>query len=330
MKNIKKLTTIIFLTATMTAFGQTAQEYLDSGIEKHNKQDYKGALKDYDKAIKADDKLTAAYFNRGTIKLATSDLKGALVDFDKTISLDKKFIKAYYSRATVYVSQEKYKDAMPDLNKVIEMDENFPNALTLRGQLHFALQDKKACCKDFQRAKEIGDPAADKYLSKYCGNEQKGGESLMLYWPEEENWKMANSQENEQMMMLELVRNNETLEKWTEIGTMQSIKGATGVPMDKAMNLMYEQAKQACPKAKLTFIEKDESVQYPWVIFTIECASYKDSKTAESQLWYIVQGKTSLYTNFRAIKEATIPEATKKKWIDFFKGGKVVYLEDKK
>lgn len=326
---MRQILTFFIFTVAINAFGQSAQEYLDNGIEKHNNQDYKGALKEYNKAIKADDKLTAAYFNRGSIKLATYDFKGAISDFNKTIELDNNFIKAYYSRATVYVSQEKYKEAMPDLNTVIEMNETFPNALTLRGQIHFALKDKEACCKDFQRAKEIGDPAADKYLEKFCGNKQQGGESLMLHWPEDENWKMANSQENEQMMMIELVRNNETLENWTEIGTMQSIKGATGVPMDKAMNLMYEQSKQACPKARLTFIEKDENIEYPWIIFTIECASYKDSKTAESQLWYIVQGKTSLYTNFRAIKEATIPADTKNKWIKFFKSGKVVYTDGK-
>lgn len=313
-----------------TAFGQKAQEYLDNGIDKHTKEDFKGALKDYSKAIKEDDKLTLAYFNRGTVKLTINDLKGALADFDKTIELDNTFIKAYYSRASVYVTQEKYKEAMPDLNKVIEIDYKFPNALTLRGQLHFALQNKEACCRDFRRAKEIGDPAANDYLSKYCGNEQQSGESLMLYWPEEENWKMASNQENEQMAMMDLLRNDETLDNWTEIGTMQSIKGATGVPMDKAMNLMYEQSKQSCPKAKLTLIEKDENVEFPWTIFTIECDSHKDDKIAESQLWYIVQGKTSLYVNFRAIKETSIPEETKAKWIKFFKTGEVVYMDEKK
>ncbi|OFX59866.1 MAG: hypothetical protein A2046_02000 [Bacteroidetes bacterium GWA2_30_7] len=327
---MKKLVSIFILITTINSYGQTAQEYLDSGIEKHNKQDYKGALKDYNNAIKEDDKLASAYFNRGTIKLATYDYKGALADFNKTIELDNKFIKAYYSRATVYVNQENYKNALTDLNNVVEMNEIFPNVLTLRGQIHFALQNKEACCEDFKRAKEIGDPAADKYLAKYCGNEQQGGESLMLHWPEEENWKVGSNQENEQMMMIELLRNNETFENWTEIGTMQSIKGVTGIPMDKAMNLMYEESKKTCPKSILTFIEKDENVEYPWVIFTIECGKYKDSKTAESQLWYIVQGKTSMYTNFRAIKEASIPDITKKKWIDFFKGGKVVYMNDEK
>lgn len=327
---MRKLITIFILIATINVFGQTAEEFLKSGIEKHNKKDYNGALKDYNNAIKNNDKMSEAFYNRGTIKLIKNDLKGALSDFNKTILLDKDFIQAYYSRATVLINQQKYNEALIDLDKVVEMNEKFPNVLTLRAQIHFALQNKKACCKDLQRAKEIGDPAAEKYLNKFCGNEQQGGESLMLYWPEEENWKLENSQEDDQMMMIELLRNNETFDNWTEIGTMQSIKGVKNIPMDKAMNLMYEEAKQSCPKAILTFIEKDENNEYPWIIFTIECDKYKDDKTPESQLWYIVQGKTSLYTNFRAIKESIIPSDIKDKWIEFFKGGKIVYLEDEK
>ena len=34
---------------------------------------------------------------------------------------------------------------------------------------------------------------------------------------------------------------------------------------------MFEQSKLNSPKAKLTFIKKEESVEYPWIIFTIEC-----------------------------------------------------------
>jgi len=315
----------VFLFASLTIWGQTAQEYLERGEEKHRKQDLKGALKEYTKAIKADKTLSDAYLNRGNVKLALQDLKGALNDLDKSISLNDKSATAFYSRASVYVSQEKYKKAIPDLNKTIELDETFPNALTLRGQIHFALKDKKACCKDFQRAKEIGDPAADAYLSKYCGNEQQEGESLMLHWPEDENWKMANSQETKQMLMIELLKNDETFDNWTEIGTMQSLKGVVGLAMDKAMNLIAEQSKKDCPKTKITLIEKDEEAEFPWIIFSVECASYKSSKTAESQVWYIVQGRDALYMNFRAVKEATVPEKTKEKWLAFFKTGKVMY-----
>lgn len=315
------LLTVLYLSVS----GQTAQEYLQTGIEKHKQQDFKGAIKDYDRAISLDKNLKDAFFNRGTCQLALKDFKSAMKDFDKTLELDPKFVKAYYSRASVYVSQEKYVESLPDLDKTIELDATIPNAITLRGQIRAQTGNKKGACEDFNKAKEIGDKQADRYLNQFCGNEQLGGESLMLDWPESENWKLGNSQENEQMAMLELIHSNETLENWTEMGTMMSIKGIQNLPMDKAMNLMFDQAKQNSPKAKLTFLEKDETAEYPWVIFTIESPNFKNDKRPESQLWYVVQGKTSLYTNFRAIKKAAIPTDLKDKWIKFFKAGKVVY-----
>ena len=321
---MKNTITVLMLIFSITVFGQTSQEFLESGTAKHKEHNFKGAIKDYSKAIKADKKNKEAYFNRGTCELALKDFKSAMSDFDKTIKLDPKYVQAYYSRATVYASQNKYIEALPDLDKTIELDPAYPNALTLRGQIRAQTGNKEGACKDFNQAKEIGDKQADKYLNQFCGNEQQLGESLMLDWPEEENWKIGSSQENEQMAMLELIHADETLENWTEFGSMISIKGVKNLPMDKAMNMMFDQAKQNAPKSKLTFIEKDESVEYPWIIFTIESPSFKNDKTPESQLWYIVQGKTSLYTNFRAVKQATIPADLKEKWIAFFKTGKVV------
>ena len=323
---MKNTITALMLLLAVTVFGQSSTDFFESGILKHKKQDFKGAIKDYTKAIKSDKENKDAYFNRGTCELALKDFKSAMSDFNKTIKIDPKFVKAYYSRATVFVSQQKYTEALPDLDKTIELDAAFPNALTLRGQIRAQIGNKKGACEDFNQAKEIGDSQAGKYLSQFCGNEQQLGESLSLHWPEDENWKIGSKQENEQMDMLELIHSDETLENWTEFGSMMSIKGAKNIPMDKAMNLMFEQSKQNSPKAKLTFIEKDESVEYPWIIFTIESPSFKNDKTPESQLWYVVQGKTSLYTNFRAVKKAEIPEDLKEKWIKFFKTGKIVNM----
>jgi tetratricopeptide (TPR) repeat protein len=321
---MKKTLTTFAIICSLTAFGQTSQEHLQNGITKHKQQDFKGAIKDYDKAIKDDKTNKDAFYNRGTCELALKDFKSAMTDFNKTIELDPKFVKAYYSRATVFVSQEKYSEALPDLDKTVELDPTTLNVLTLRGQIRAQTGNKKGACEDFNQAKQIGDKQADKYLSQFCGNEQQVGESLLLDWPESENWKIGDNQENEQTQVIDLIHSNETLENWTELGNMTSIKGAKNIPMDKAMNLMFDQAKQNSPKAKLKFIEKDESVEYPWIIFTIESPSFKNDKRPESQLWYIVQGKNSLYTNFRAVKQATIPVELKDKWTKFFKTGKVI------
>lgn len=321
-----KFTLIITIAVVFSfnSFGQTAKEYLQNGITKHNQQDFKGAIKEYDKAIKEDKNNADAYYNRGTCALALKDFKSAMNDFTKTILIDPKFVKAYYSRATVFASQDKYVESLPDLDKTIELDPTFPNVLTLRGQIRAQTGNKKGACEDFNAAKKIGDKQADKYLSQFCGNTQQVGESFKLDWPIEENWKVGNSQETPQIMMLELIHTNETLEKWTEFGTMMSIKGAKNVAMDKAMNMMYEQAKLLSPKAKLTFVEKNETTEFPWIIFTIESPNFKNDKNPESQLWFVIQGKTSLFTNFRAVKKASISPELKEKWIKFFKKGEVV------
>lgn len=321
--------TILFFVAifcfwSTTVFGQTSSEYLQSGLLKHKNQDFAGAIKDYDNAIKSDENNKTAYYNRGTCQLALENFDAAISDFNKSIELDPKFVKAYYSRATTLISQKEYMEALPDLDVTIELDSAFPNALTLRGQIRAQTGDNKGACEDFTKAKELGDKKATTYLQQFCGNEQQVGESLMLDWPDSENWRVGSSQENGEMAMFELIHANETLEDWTEMGNMMSIKGIKNVPMDKAMELMFEQAKQHSLQAKLTFIEKDESVEYPWIIFTIEAPSFKHNENPESQLWYIVQGKQALYTNFRAVKQKTIPDDLKTKWIEFFKTGKIV------
>lgn len=322
---MKQLFTILALSLLTTSFGQTADEYLKNGVEKHNAKDLEGAIKDYTKAIKLDKNLTNAYFNRGMCEQALKNYKDAYKDFELTTKLDPKLANAFYSKATVLVAQEKYKEAISDLDKTIELELNTPNALTLRGQVKAQLGDKIGACEDFNKAKQIGDKNSEKLLSDYCGNKQQDGESFSLHWPENENWKIGSNQENDKMTMIEFIHSNETFENWTEIGTCNAYKNSTNVPCDVVMNMTFENLKKDSPKAKLTVIEKDDKAEFPWILFTIECPNFIDDNKPESQLWYVIQGKTSLYTNFRAVKKATISTELKEKWITFFKSGKMVY-----
>ncbi len=160
-------------------------------------------------------------------------------------------------------------------------------------------------------------------ISATAQTKQKKGESLMLDWPDSENWTMGSNQANDKMTVVELIHSNETLQNWTEFGYMMSLK-ITGVSVEKAMDVTFEQAKIAAPKAKLTVIEKDLNAEFPWIIFKIESPEFKDDKVPESQVWYVVAGKTALYSNFRAVKETTISPELQEKWVAFFKTAKVV------
>lgn len=150
-------------------------------------------------------------------------------------------------------------------------------------------------------------------------------ENLGINWPEEYKWKIGSNQEDDTIHMIELIPGNETIDKWTIIGTMMSIKGLKNIPMDTVMQTMFDQAKQNAPKATLTFIEKDESGENHWIIFKIEAPRFKDDKKPESQLYYIIQGNTSLYTNFVAIKEKSLSKDFVDKWTTIFKNSKLFY-----
>lgn len=161
-------------------------------------------------------------------------------------------------------------------------------------------------------------------ISLYAFSQPKM-ENLMVNWPEEYKWKIVTNHETDQMHFIELIPENENVEEWTIIGTMISVKGITGLPMDVAVNMMYEQTKVSAPKAKLTVIEKNETDKNHWVIFKIESPNFKNEKKPESQLYYIIQGDSSLYSNFVAKKENRLSANFVNKWAEIFKTSELVY-----
>jgi tetratricopeptide (TPR) repeat protein len=322
---MKKTLSILLSFFYITLFAQTAEEYFQSGLEKHNREEYSEAIKDYTLAISANKNLKTAYFNRGACELALNNLKAAMEDFNKAIEIDPNYPDPHYGRATVFATLERYREALAPLDKVIELDEKFPNALLLRGQLRAQTGNKKGACDDFMRAEKLGDMKASLYLDNYCTSTPKPRESFSLNWPENENWIIGNSQEDDQIKITELIHANESIDNWTELGYMSSIKRARVLSAEKAMSLFYDQAKTEAPEARLTLLEQsDSTAQFPWIIFTIEAPGFISDPTPESQLWYVVLGDQALYANFIAVKEATFPKDKRQKWIDFFKTGKVI------
>ena len=150
-------------------------------------------------------------------------------------------------------------------------------------------------------------------------------ENLKMYWPDEYKWKVGSDQENATMHLLELVPQNESIDDWKTLRTMQSLKGVTNMPMAKVPDLMFQQAQKAAPNAKLMVYEKNDQVKAPWIIFKIESPEFTGKPTTESQLFYVIQGQTALYINFVSIKKKTLSDEFTKKWIGVFKSSELVY-----
>ena len=74
--------------STQAAHAQSADDYVDAGIEKGKSGDFKGAIADYNKAIEINPQFAIAYYNRGLAKgIGLGDDQGACADFKKAASL---------------------------------------------------------------------------------------------------------------------------------------------------------------------------------------------------------------------------------------------------
>lgn len=152
-----------------------------------------------------------------------------------------------------------------------------------------------------------------------------GQETLKVVWPEKYEWKVLSNQETDKVHVMELIPGKETAENWTMLGQMMSIKGAVNVPMRKAKDLMFAQSQSTSPHAKLTVLEKQEQGEFPWILFKIESPNFTDKSGAESQLWYIRQGKSSLYVNFIAVKKKKLKKDFITEWSQVFKASEIIY-----
>lgn len=322
---MKTLIVIFCIVTVSSLFGQNVHEYMKSGVKKHELKDYRGAIEDYTKVLELDSMNVDAYLNRGNCAMELRDFEPALKDLDKVIELSPNVARAYYSRAFIYATKKNYKEALVNADKVVEIDKTTPNCLTLRGQLYIVTGEKQKGCDDFVTAKNNGDTNASRCLQKFCGFMKGYAESLMINWPEEEKWKLGSNQETEEMQVMDLVREGETLQNWTELGNMTAFRGLPPVPMNIMMENFSAGAKKDAPEAKVTFIEKDEKAEYPWIIFMIESPRFNNDDKPESQLWYVIQGRQALYSNFRAVKKAKITDEQREKWVKFFKASEIVY-----
>ena len=92
--------------------------------EKLNKND--DAIKTYDELLKIDEKFPSAWFNRGRLKLAKNDFKGAIKDFESSLAIETINAEAYNDIAIAYFKQKKYEDAWKYIQRAAEQNTTNP------------------------------------------------------------------------------------------------------------------------------------------------------------------------------------------------------------
>jgi tetratricopeptide (TPR) repeat protein len=130
----------------------TAVAHYDRGCDKYLKEDYKGAIRDIDKAIQLDPNYADAYQCRGLSYSALQDYKLAVKDYDKAIQLAPNVADSYFFRGNAYAGQEEYKLALRDYDKAIELKRKDGLVYLFRGVTRFELEDYQGALEDYNRS----------------------------------------------------------------------------------------------------------------------------------------------------------------------------------
>ncbi|MEO8146529.1 MAG: hypothetical protein ABI723_02775 [Bacteroidia bacterium] len=152
-------------------------------------------------------------------------------------------------------------------------------------------------------------------------------EKLITGWPEEYKWKIiANKLDTViHLEFTEIVPDDESAAKWTILGYMGVSRNLIAPNLDKVIRVFTNAALKESAKAKVTVLERDDTTKNFWAIYKIETPDYPNDPTPESQLTYVIQGETSLFQTFVAIKEASLSQEFVDKWTNILKGSKLKF-----
>jgi tetratricopeptide (TPR) repeat protein len=190
----KGLFVLVMLFLAFNSSGQVTKTYFDLGNHKFEKEDYKGAVVYYTKAIESKNEeskynsfiVSNSYLFRGISKNYLGDYTGAVLDLTKSISLLNYFTSTYnisikekndltgmfahslYYRSMAKSNKSNFNEALIDINEAIKLDEKNPTYLIIRGRIKLQLNQKTSACLDFSRAGELGADDAYNFIKENC------------------------------------------------------------------------------------------------------------------------------------------------------------------
>ena len=130
---------------------QDAADFQKRGNYKYQEKDFTGAINDYEKAIKIDNKNFLTHFKKALAQEDIGEIDKAINSYNISIKLNPNYSNAYTNRGILKFQKKNYEGALSDLNKSIGLEEYF-KAFNNRGLVKSKLGDKKGAVDDFKKA----------------------------------------------------------------------------------------------------------------------------------------------------------------------------------
>ena len=125
--NKNKVTTIILLLISMTAFAQTDRQFIRQGNKQFHRGDYPGAEVSYRKAVEKNPKNPQAAFNLGNALMAQKKDSAAVVQFENASRLETNPLRkaqSYHNMGVVCQTHKMYGEAIEAYKNALRLNPN--------------------------------------------------------------------------------------------------------------------------------------------------------------------------------------------------------------
>lgn len=157
-----KLTEIIEHDSTMLF------AYIERGYQRFESGYFKGALEDYNYALKIDSLNAELWMNRGLTKEKLKDYDGAYSDYTKAIDLEENMKQAWLNRGNVLTKLTRYKEAIEDYTIALTYEPEYASAYYNRSIARQRVKQNTEACDDLKKAENLGMVIDKKMKDKIC------------------------------------------------------------------------------------------------------------------------------------------------------------------
>ena len=144
----------------------SAETYFTWGNTKYDLGDYKGAIADFDSAIRLKPDYADVYYNRGNAKSDLGQHSAAIADFDTAIRLNPDDSDAYNSRGNAKGKLGQHVAAIADFDTAIRLKPDYAGAYNNRGNAKGKLGQHLAAIADLDTAIRLNPDLAIAYNNR--------------------------------------------------------------------------------------------------------------------------------------------------------------------
>lgn len=130
-------------------------ERYSQGLDKAQKGDYQGAIKDFNEVLRLNPEAGDTYVSRGIVRAILGDHSGAISDYTQAIRLDLNNAKAFYNRGNARRKSGDNRGAIADYNQAIQLDASYAVAYHNRGRAYTSLRERKKAIADLNIAVDL-------------------------------------------------------------------------------------------------------------------------------------------------------------------------------